>query len=589
MHTPERKISTHRILWGSLLMLCAAALMLQFSLPNSTTAAATLPENFTEVPLADDLGPVTTFRFAPDGRLFIAVQNGELRIMLPGGTMLQDAAIDLTVDSTQERGLIGLAFDPNFASNNYIYLHYTVPGDSENAPRNRVSRFTMNGNVIDENSEDPLINMDDLSSANNHNGGALGFGADGKLYIAVGDNANSANSQNLSNVLGKMLRINSDGTIPTDNPFYSQLTGKDRAIWAYGLRNPFNFAVQPGTGRLVLNDVGQSSWEEINDGKAGANYGWPNTEGETTNPAYTSPLYVYANGDNCSIVGAAFYNPPTQQFPNEYVGDYFFGDLCGRWIRHYDFASDQATEFVSNTASQLVDIQIASDGSLYYLARGNGGSVYRISYDAPVTTPATNTPIATATATNEPTATSTNQPTPTATSTPQSGAVELIANGGFETGSGADPSQPASWDVKNTTGDKLKCNKPEKVIANSGECAFKFKGKPGEQARLKQLAPAFEVQPGETLSLSVFVWAKNVQPGLNRVKVVVVYPTAPKEKMLLTVDQNGTGYEELTASASAPETPDKIKVIVNSRSETGRTLIDDFSLIANEAAVLPLP
>ncbi len=569
MNKSDRKIQSHLLVMCSLLTICAAALIIQFSLPNPSAAAATLPSGFTETPIVSGLSKPTTFRFAPDGRLFIALQEGELRIMLPGGTLLPDPAIDLTVDATLERGLIGLAFDPDFASNNYIYLHYTVPGSP---PHNRVSRFTMNGDVVVNGSEVAVLDIDDLNFNNNHNGGALGFGADGKLYIAVGDNAVSSNSQVLTNLKGKMLRINKDGTIPTDNPFYAQQSGKNRAIWAYGLRNPFNFAVQPGTGRIVINDVGQSSWEEINDGLAGANYGWPDTEGETSNPTFTSPLYAYANDSgNCSIVGGAFYNPPTQQFPDAYVGDYFFGDLCGKWIRHYDFATDKANDFASNTAASLVDIQIASDGSLYYLARGDGGGVYRISYTAPPTTDVPHTH------------------TPTATSTPQAGAVELITNGGFETPSSSDPKQPASWNVKNPTGDKLKCNKPEKVIAHSGLCAFKFKGKPGEQARLKQLAAASEVQPGETLSLSAFVWAKNTQPGLNRIKVVVVYPTAPKEKLLLKVEQNGTDYEALTASTTAPETPDKIKVIVRSRSETGRTLIDDLSLIADAASALPLP
>ena len=122
------------------------------------------------------------------------------------------------------------------------------------------------------------------------------FGPDGKLYVAVGENANGANAQTLGNLLGKMLRINADGTIPTDNPFYGTATGKNRAIWALGLRNPFTFAFQPGTGRMFINDVGQNTWEEINDGIAGANYGWPDTEGATTDPRFAAPLYAYNHG-----------------------------------------------------------------------------------------------------------------------------------------------------------------------------------------------------------------------------------------------------------------------------------------------------
>jgi len=118
--------------------------------------------------------------------------------------------------------LLGVTFDPNFSANNFVYVYYTVPGS---LAHNRVSRFTASGDVATPGSEFVLLNLNDLSSAGNHNGGAIHFGPDGKLYIAVGENANGSNSQTLSNLLGKMLRINSDGTIPTDNPFFNTATG----------------------------------------------------------------------------------------------------------------------------------------------------------------------------------------------------------------------------------------------------------------------------------------------------------------------------------------------------------------------------
>ena len=151
---------------------------------------------------------------------------------------------------------------------------------------NRISRFTANGDVAVAGSEVVILDLDNLSGATNHNGGALHFGPDGKLYAAVGENANGANAQSLTNLFGKMLRLNPDGTIPTDNPFFSTATGKNRAIWALGLRNPFTFAFNPAGSRMFINDVGQNTWEEINDGIAGANYGWPTTEGPTTEPAF---------------------------------------------------------------------------------------------------------------------------------------------------------------------------------------------------------------------------------------------------------------------------------------------------------------
>jgi len=212
---------------------------------------------------------------APDGRIFVCQQGGSLRV-IKNGVLLSTPFLTLNVDPNGERGLLGIAFDPNFANNNFLYVYYTVPS----TPRhNRVSRFTANGDVVVPGSEQIILELDNLSSATNHNGGAIHFGTDGKLYIAVGENANSANSQSLGTTLGKFLRINADGSIPSDNPFVSQTSGINQAIWARGLRNPFNFAIDRSNGRIHLNDVGQDSWEEVNQGVAGSNYGWPQTEG----------------------------------------------------------------------------------------------------------------------------------------------------------------------------------------------------------------------------------------------------------------------------------------------------------------------
>jgi hypothetical protein len=217
--------------------------------------------------------------------------------------------------------------------------------------------------------------LNNLSGATNHNGGSLHFGKDGKLYIAAGENANGANSQTLSNLLGKILRINPDGTIPADNPFFATATGVNRAIWALGLRNPFTFAFQPGTGRLFINDVGQNTWEEIDDGIAGSNYGWPTTEGPTTDPNFRSPLFSYGHGSGptvgCAITGGDFYNPFINSFPAGYTGTYFFADLCSGWMRRFNPANSTVTDFASGISSP-VSIQVAGDGTLYYLARGSG-------------------------------------------------------------------------------------------------------------------------------------------------------------------------------------------------------------------------
>ncbi|MES1262861.1 MAG: PQQ-dependent sugar dehydrogenase, partial [Peristeroidobacter soli] len=234
-------------------------------------------------------------------------------------------------------------------------------------------------------SEVQILNLPTLSSATNHNGGAIHFGTDGKLYVAVGENANSANAPSLNTTLGKILRINSDGTIPSDNPFLSQTTGLNQAIWARGLRNPFTFAIDPTNGRIHINDVGEVTWEEINQGVAGSNYGWPQTEGN--NPSGIAgvryPIHTFNHtGGVCAITGGAFYQPTTATFPTEYAGRYFFGDFCAGFIRTLSPPNYTTATAFATGVSSLADIQVHQDGSLYYLARGGGGELFRVQFTA---------------------------------------------------------------------------------------------------------------------------------------------------------------------------------------------------------------
>jgi glucose/arabinose dehydrogenase len=341
-------------------------------------AAATVPSGFTDTVVAIGLNAPTAMARAPNGRIFVLEQAGKVRV-IQNGQLLATPFVSLNVDSQGERGLLGIAFDPAFSTNHYVYLYYTVPTAPEH---NRVSRFTANGNVAVPGSEHVVLNLDNLSSATNHNGGGLHFGPDGKLYLGVGENANGSNSQTLTNLLGKLLRFNANGTIPTDNPFYTSASGKNRAIWALGLRNPFTFAFQPGTGRLFIDDVGQSTWEEIDDGQAGANYGWPDTEGPTSDPRFVGPFYAYQHSSGtptgCAITGGAFYDPQHVTFPPDYVGEYFFSDLCGGWIYRLNPTNGTAVSFASGIASP-VDMLVTPSGKLLYLARGEG-AVHRVSY-----------------------------------------------------------------------------------------------------------------------------------------------------------------------------------------------------------------
>jgi glucose/arabinose dehydrogenase len=338
--------------------------------------AAALPVGFQETQIATGLSRPTAMAFAPDGRLFVCEQGGAVRV-IKNGSLLATPFHTLTVSSIGERGLLGIAFDPNFQTNRFVYLYYTATSPTIH---NRLSRFTANGDVVVPGSEVILLDLETLV-ATNHNGGAIHFGTDGKLYVGTGENAVSSNAQSMTSLLGKILRINSNGTIPTDNPFFTTATGVYRSIWAIGLRNPFTFAVHPLDGTIFINDVGQVSWEEINQGVGGANYGWPTTEGYTTDPRFRSPLYAYDHSEGCAIAGGTFHNLVAPQFPFKYWGGYFFADLCGGWIQWRN--RDGVVSDFASGISRAVDLHFGSDGALYYLARGTGtttGVVRRISY-----------------------------------------------------------------------------------------------------------------------------------------------------------------------------------------------------------------
>lgn len=385
-------------------------------------ALTTLPAGFTETLLTtnSNLSSPTAMEISPTGEVWVLEQSGNVKLVRNDGTTF--TAIDLVVDSAGERGLLGIAFAPNYdgsgPNTDFVYLYYTTPRANAGDPANNlVSRFTVTGagtdtptlgseliiRALPPEDEDNNLGTD---GDTNHNGGAIHFGPDGKLYVAVGDHnydtsPQSAHvSQILTSPFGKMLRLNADGTNPSDNPFYDGSASNARgAIWALGLRNPYTFAIQPGTGRIFINDVGEGAWEEINDGFAAANYGWagstsPLWEGfEATPPSwanYRDPIMAYDHSNSLptpsgvAITGGVFY-PAGGQFGGAYAGKYFFADTGANFIRIFDPASpgtvgtpDTSTAFASSlTTSGPVDLKVDAVGNLYYLARG--GEVYRIS------------------------------------------------------------------------------------------------------------------------------------------------------------------------------------------------------------------
>jgi glucose/arabinose dehydrogenase len=345
-----------------------------------TAGAPEGPPGFQVETAVDGLQRAIAMEFAPDGRLFVCEQGGAVRIAKEG-RLLDEPFLTLDVDSFGERGLLGLALHPRFPRQPWVYVHYTT---LKGGRHNRISRWRADGDRAVPGSEEVLLELSPMGKSTHHYGGALHFGRNEELYIAVGDNAIEDNSQLLTNVFGKMLRIRADGRIPASNPFYGSTTGPSRAIWALGLRNPFTFAVQPGTDTLFINDVGRGSWEEINIGRRGANYGWPVTEGAAGDHRFRDPVYAYAHYlepvTGCAISGGAFYSPRRRRFPRRFVGSYLFADFCKGWIRRYDPATRKSFDFLEGF-EEPVDLDVTPDGDLYCLTYR--GYVSRIRYEDP--------------------------------------------------------------------------------------------------------------------------------------------------------------------------------------------------------------
>ena len=350
---------------------------------------STLPPGFQETVWTQGFNTPTAQAFAPDGRLFVTEKGGNVRVVTPAGTLLSAPFVSVAPDTTQDRGLVGLAFDPGFQSNRYLYLWWTK--SDATGTRNRLSRFTASAtspNLAAAGSE--VVLLESPMATTIHTGGAMGFGADGMLYLAVGDGGEPTRAQDPNDLRGKVLRLNvadPANLVPADNPFVGQ-AGKRPEVWAYGFRNPFTGAMEPGTDTFYVNDVGQEAWEEVNHVQRGGNHGWPLAEGPSSNPEFVPPVYAYPRAGlptgSSAVTGGVFYT--ATQFPAEYRGSYFFGDYLNRFTRRLDpNAHNQPHDFGTNV-DRALDYDVGPDGSLYYVsAFGNGFDganrpVYRITW-----------------------------------------------------------------------------------------------------------------------------------------------------------------------------------------------------------------
>ena len=330
---------------------------------------------------------------AGDDRLFVTEQAGRtLAFAKEENASASEVFLDIrdrVNDSGSEEGLLGLAFDPEFASNGYFYVYYSASG-----PRRSVlSRFTAVGDPKTGDRDSELVILEVSQPFRNHNGGQIAFGPDGHLYVGLGDGGGSgdpkANGRNPATLLGSVLRIDvSESTpaipyrIPHDNPMLDRPEARPE-IWAYGLRNPWRFSFDSNSGDLWAADVGQNRLEEVDLITAGGDYGWNTLEGsECFSPrpscddaGTTRPVWEYSADEGCSIIGGYVYRG--REIPS-LSGAYVFGDYCAGKIWAILYDGERVTESVllADTDLRITSFGEDREGGLYVLSQKSG--IYRL-------------------------------------------------------------------------------------------------------------------------------------------------------------------------------------------------------------------
>ncbi len=399
-------------------------------------AAATVPNNFTDSQVVSDLDMPTSFTFLPDGRILVVEQwSAKIRLIVNGAIGSTDPLVTVpnVVNDHGERGLLGIDVDADWPSRPYIYVYY----DHEGTSSNYLSMYTVTGDLSNPNSDnlniapssryDILTDIPDLIA--NQNGGTVRFGNDGMLYLSSGDDNNECTAQETDSLLGNIMRLDMSAMpgsgsgpppkadiTPSDNPF----TGDENTnlVFCYGLRNAFRFDFDPVTGDLIIGDVGQTNYEEMNIATGGENFGWPFREGEwIRTPAgcdepggpggteYDQPIYFYdrTGMGSASVIGCGMYRPVDypndSSFPPEYNGDIFFCEYYQGFMVRLKFngsiweVADPVPGQPNNDQwavdiSECSDMQVGPDGALWYLdqfdpAWPDLGALRRISYNGP--------------------------------------------------------------------------------------------------------------------------------------------------------------------------------------------------------------
>ncbi|MDP2480339.1 MAG: PQQ-dependent sugar dehydrogenase [Candidatus Palauibacterales bacterium] len=369
----------------------AAALAFGLACGSSSPPAEMGTSGLVATPVVSGLSSPVWLTAPPgDPRLFVVEQRGTIRIV-KDGSLLPEPFLDLrpAVASGGERGLLGLAFHPDYASNGRFYVDYTDPQGDTRVVAYRVS--ASDPDRADPASGDTILAVDQPYS--NHNGGLVTFGPDGMLYVGLGDGGSGGdprgNGQNRGTLLGAILRLDVDGgspyRIPPDNPFVGQ-AGFRGEIWAWGLRNPWRYSFDPASGLLYIADVGQNDWEEVDAVSAttgGLNYGWNVMEGRhcygsssCDGQGLVQPILEYGHDQGCSITGGFVYRGSAMP---DLQGTYFYSDYCSGWLRslRYDgTAVGEERSWDVGSLGQVLSFGEDAAGELYVLSAN--GTVYRL-------------------------------------------------------------------------------------------------------------------------------------------------------------------------------------------------------------------
>ena len=323
-----------------------------------------LPAGYSTTTVTTGFNFAPSMTFAPDGRLFVCDRtNGEVHVVKDGvldPTPWHDFT-NVNGSSGSERGLLSQAVHPDFLNNGWMYFYYT--NNESGATDNHVVRLTEAGGAADPSSVTVIVN--DIPSSSIHNSGQIAFGLDGKLYVTTGDKGTSSNGQNMNTLAGKMLRVNDDGSIPSDNPFVG--TGGREEIWALGFRNHFGIAVHPVTGTVFTTENNPSNNGEVNRIIKGGNYGWNNVQGISGNPSFIDPIWDM--DPDPEPLGATFYTG--SNFDPGLTNSFFFIDWSGARLRMFVLTPPDisvANEMIFHDyAGTGFDVENGPDGNLWVL------------------------------------------------------------------------------------------------------------------------------------------------------------------------------------------------------------------------------